>query len=40
MSTADAISDDDEKGYETLEEVTKAIKKAGVNSCGLIFGKL
>ena len=39
MSASDAVGGDDEKCYETLEEITKAIKKAGVNNLGLIFGE-
>lgn len=42
MSASDVIktAQDDEQGFDTLEGITKAIKDAGVDSCGLIFGKV
>lgn len=41
MSAGDVIKDaqDDEQEFDTLEGITKAIKDAGVDNCGLIFGK-
>ncbi|XP_053381711.1 copine family protein 1-like [Mercenaria mercenaria] len=39
MSAAESGKNpDDGPGYETLAEITKAMKEAGVENCGLIFG--